>query len=254
MDAKGYLYDLLVHDLRGPLSVVSATASSLLNKMERYGTLTEPQKNCLQRIQRNAKRAQLILNEIVDVGRSEEHVFKEDLFGLDSVVRESLINVLELRDESTTERLQKTENKDDLDTLLGEQGISVEITGKYEKLPFLHDRRKIQLIIENLVSNALKYRRKEMKVSISGEGDLTITVSDDGAGIPKNEQDSIYKRFMQCSNAELPDIQGVGLGLFCVKSLVETMGGAIALTSTEGSGTSFVIKIPPLRKGKGGAR
>jgi signal transduction histidine kinase len=254
MDGKDYLYDLLVHDLRGPLSVVSATAAGLLNKMDRYGILTEPQKNCLQRIQRNTKRAQAILNEILDVGRSEEGVFKEESFTMDSVVRESLLNVMESRDELPTEKLQAAKNSDTLDALLEDLGISIEITGRYEKLPFLHDRRKVQLIIENLLSNAFKYRRKEVQVHVYGEGDVIVTVSDDGAGIPKNELDSVYKRFMQCSNADKPDIQGVGLGLFCVRSLLETMGGEITLTSTEGSGTSFSVKIPPLVKGRGGMR
>jgi two-component system, OmpR family, sensor histidine kinase VicK len=254
MEDKGYLYDLLVHDLRGPLSVVSATTNSLLNKMDRYGLLTEQQKTCLQRIQRNTKRAQIILNEILDVGRSEEHVFKEDGIDLSSVVRECLASVIETRDESLTERLVKAESQDAFAALLDELGVTVEISGKYEKVPFTHDRRKVLLIIENLVSNAFKYRRERMKVSISGETDLTIMVSDDGAGIPKNEQDSVYKRFMQCSNASGQDVQGLGLGLFCVKSLVETMGGAITLTSIEGRGTSFVVRIPPLVQGKGGGR
>jgi signal transduction histidine kinase len=253
MDDKGYLYDLLVHDLRGPLAVVTATTAGLLDKMDRYGSLTEPQKSCLMRIQRNAKRAQVILNEILDVGRSEERMFKEDSFLLDGVVKDSLLNVIESRDEAIIDRLRRAESKAEFASVLDEFGVVVEISGRYERLPFLHDRRKIQLIIENLVSNALKYRRKRMEVSISGDADVIITVTDDGAGIPQKEQDSIYGRFMQCSNANGLDIQGLGLGLFCVKSLVETMNGAIALTSSEGCGTSFVVKIPPLVRGKGGA-
>jgi signal transduction histidine kinase len=250
MDDKGYLYDLLVHDLRSPLSVVSATTAGLLDKMDRYGSLTEQQKNCLYRIQRNTKRAQLILNEILDIGRSEERIFKAETFLLDGVLKDSFLNVLESLDEVLTEKLQRAGNGEDFIALLAGFGISVAITGRYEKSPFFHDRRKIQLIIENLVSNALKYRRKTLSVSISGEDDITITVSDDGAGIPKKEQETVYGRFMQCSNAELSGIQGLGLGLFCVKSLVETMDGAIALTSVEGSGTSFVVKIPPLDRRK----
>ena len=82
MDDKGYLYDLLVHDLRSPLSVVSATTAGLLDKIDRYGSLTEQQKSCLHRIQRNTKRAQLILNEILDIGRSEEQYSRKRLFFL----------------------------------------------------------------------------------------------------------------------------------------------------------------------------
>jgi signal transduction histidine kinase len=247
MDDKDYLYDLLVHDLRGPLSVVATTANSLLSKADRYGALTEAQQVCLQRISRNAKRAQILLNEILDVGRSEAQVFHEEHFYLEGVVRESLINALEVFDEGATERLRKAESGEVLRGVLEQQGISVEITGKYVSAPFFHDRRKIQLIVENLVSNALKYRRKRMNVSISGEGEAVILVSDDGAGIPKKEQELVYGRFMQLGNAGLAEVKGLGLGLFCVKALVKTMGGEILLASQEGCGTSFTVRIPPLK-------
>lgn len=246
MDEKNYLYDLLVHDLRSPLSVVSATTAGLLEKMDRYGSLTEQQKTCLHRIQRNAKKAQSILNEILDVGRSEEHLFKKDTFLFEEVLKDSFLNVIESFDETQAEKLQKAGSKEEFTALLNGFGVFLEISGKYEKAPFFHDRRKIQLILDNLVSNALKYRRKKMVVSVSGDQDVTITVTDDGAGIPKKEQDTVYGRFSQCSNVAQSNVQGLGLGLFCVKSLVETMDGVIALTSTEGSGTSFVVKIPPL--------
>jgi signal transduction histidine kinase len=248
MDEKSYLYDLLVHDLRSPLSVVAATTAGLLEKVDRYGSLTEQQKVCLHRIQRNTKRAQSILNEILDVGRSEEHLFKKDVFLLPEALRDSFLNVIESFDEAQAEKLQKAGTKEEFQTLLNAFGIDVEISGRYAESPFFHDRRKIQLILENLVSNALKYRRKRMSVSILGDRDVTITVSDDGAGIPKQEQSTVYGRFSQCSNAKQSMVKGLGLGLglFCVKSLVETMDGVIALNSTEGNGTSFVVKIPPL--------
>jgi signal transduction histidine kinase len=246
MDDKDYLYDLLVHDLRGPLSVVAVTTSSLLNKAERYGALTDQQKHSLERILRNTKRAQAILNEVLDVGRSQEKIFKAEPFTFFPVLKESLLNVMELVDESSMERLQKAKDEETLKNMASELGVSIEISGPYRKTPFVHDRRKVQLIIENLMSNAMKYRKKSMKVSVSGERDAIITVSDDGAGIPKNEQDVIYGRFAQCSNADQPDMRGLGLGLFCVKALVQAMAGGITLTSIEGSGTNFVVTIPRL--------
>ena len=85
-----------------------------------------------------------------------------------------------------------------------------------------------------------------MEVCIGGERDLLIIVSDDGCGIPKNEQEVMYKRFVQLKHDELRQAQGFGLGLFCVKALVESMGGEIAVTSEEECGTTFSVRISPL--------
>jgi signal transduction histidine kinase len=247
MGHKDYLYDLFVHDLTGPLSVVATTAKSLLCRMEAYGSLTEQQKRSLERIERNSKKAQIILKEILDVSRSEEHLFQKNEFYLQGLVKDALVSVMETMDAGVAERIEKLESPEAARGVLEEHGISVKVTGKYAGAPFFHDRRKVQLILENLMSNALKYRRKRMDVSISGETDLVILVSDDGCGIPENEQEVMYKRFMQLKNDELRQAQGLGLGLFCVKALVETMGGEIAVTSGEGCGTTFTVHISPLQ-------
>ncbi len=247
MGHKDYLYDLLVHDLTGPLSVVATTAKGLLCRMEAYGSLTEQQKRSLERIERNSKKAQVILTEILDVSRSEEHLFQKSEFYLQKLAKDALVSVMETMDAGVAERIEKLESPEAVRGVFEEQGISVKVTGKYAGSPFHHDRRKVQLILENLMSNALKYRRKRMDVSISGETDLVIQVSDDGCGIPKNEQEVMYKRFMQLKHDELREAQGLGLGLFCVKALVETMGGEIAVTSGEECGTTFTVHISPLQ-------
>jgi signal transduction histidine kinase len=248
MDDKTYLYDLLVHDLRGPLSVVAATVGSLLTRMESYGPLTELQQNSLLRIQRNAKKAQTILNEIIDVEKSIENIFVGNTIAFDELVKESIVNAIEFSQGSIDDKIRNANVSDAFKAFLNTFAIDIEISGKYAKNHFYHDKRKIQLIIENLVSNAMKYRRNTLKVKIGGEKDVVITVSDDGAGIPVKEANSIYGRFSQCSNADLPQIKGLGLGLFCVKSLVESMGGTIDLNSCEETGTVFVVQIPPLKK------
>ena len=252
MDQKGYLYDLMVHDLRGPLSVVATTANSLLCRADRYGSLTESQEHCLRRIARNTKRAQFVLEEILDVARSEEQIFQTEYFLFEAVVKESLANALEVTDQRTAERLQSSDDRETVRQILEDVGITVEISGKYGKTPFFHDRRKVALIVENLVSNALKYRCKRMKITITGEEDVMIVVSDDGSGIPEEEQGAVYGRFIQLSNAdgELVRGLGLGLGLYCVKMLVETMGGQIGLTSKTGCGTTFAVQIPLAQESK----
>ncbi len=129
------------------------------------------------------------------------------------MVKESLANALEVTDTRTAERLQSSDDRETVRQILEDVGITVEISGKYGKAPFFHDRRKVALIVENLVSNALKYRCKRIKITISGEGDAMIVVSDDGSGIPEEEQGAVYGRFIQLSNADGALVRGLGLGL-----------------------------------------
>lgn len=246
MDQKDYLYDLLVHDLKNPLSVITATTKGLLAKSDRYGPLSATQEEALRRIARNTKKAQALLSEILDLARSEERLFCKDNFYFYETIKESIINVMEYTDAETSEKLQQIKEPAAEKKVLDQAGITVEISGKYEKKPFYHDKRKIQLILENLISNAMKYRKKNMKITIQGEQNVTVLVTDDGSGIPLDEQDSVFGRFVQLSNATCTPIQGLGLGLYCVKALLDTMGGDISLVSKAGS-TTFTANIPPLQ-------
>ena len=179
------------------------------------------------------------------MARSEEHLFRTEHFLFEGVVKDSLAEAMEPMDADATDKLRKVDGLEEMRRVLEEAGITVEVSGRYEAEPFFHDRRKVGLILENLISNALKFRSKHIKVCISGECEACILVSDDGAGIPQQEQDFLYGRFVQLSNAHVPKVSGTGLGLYCVKALVETMGGDIGLTSKEGCGTTFTVHIPP---------
>jgi len=83
-------------------------------------------------------------------------------------------------------------------------------------------------------------------VSISGEADLLVSVEDDGRGIPHEEREAVFDRFVRLTEGKTPGIPGLGLGLTGVKALVEAMGGEIRLASLQGRGTSFTVRIPPL--------
>jgi CheY-like chemotaxis protein len=97
------------------------------------------------------------------------------------------------------------------------------------------------------MSNAMKYRRKRMAVGISGETDLCVSVEDDGVGIPREEQEIIFERFVRLNDKRYAGVPGLGLGLTGVKALLEAMGGEITLESREGLGSCFTVRIPPLQ-------
>ena len=246
MTDKDYLYDLLVHDLGSPLSVVTTTVANVLSKTERYGNLTDSQRQSLERVLRNGRKAQKLLREILEVARCEEQLFRADYFFLEACVKEALMDVLEGLDSQSLDGIQQATDSQDREEILENRGIKVRISGKYARTAFFHDKGKIEQILKNLMSNALKYRRKEMEVSLGGEEDLFISVSDDGMGIPEEKQGDVYKRFVRLQDNGKEGVPGLGLGLYCVRHLLEAMNGEITFSSREGVGTSFTVRIPSL--------
>jgi signal transduction histidine kinase len=246
MNEKEGLIDLLIHDLRGPLSVVSTSVTNLLNKEDRYGSLTGRQRRTLERIWRNTRKAQTLLQEMLEIFRSEDGLFRKEKFPIGKALRESLLDVLEITDSTVAEKIRGARNKEEFRSILEAHGIFIDIKGKYRKSPFFHDRPKVQQILRNLLSNALKYRQRRVDVSIGGEMDLLVSIEDDGRGIPQEDREAIFDRFVRLKDIKRAGVPGLGLGLTGVKALVEAMEGEITLVSRQGFGTSFTVRIPPL--------
>ncbi len=244
---KVRLFELLIHDLTGPLSVISASATGLLRHSDRNGSLTDPQKSTLDRILRNAQRSQVILHEMVEILRSEEGLFRKESFAVERILKESILEVLEVDSRQAEEKLTREKNMTRFCNMLEPYGIFIGISGKYGRSSFSHDPRKVKQILRNLLSNALKHRRRRVDVVVSGDADLLVSVEDDGPGIPERSQKSIFQRFVRLKNKEHRPVPGLGLGLAGVKALVEAMGGKIAFVSREGVGARFSVNIPPLK-------
>lgn len=109
------------------------------------------------------------------------------------------------------------------------------------------DVTALQRIMSNLVGNALKYSRSGGLVRVtvvSTKKEVTITVADNGIGIPKEEQPHIFEKFFRAKNATQSDVSGTGLGLHVTKALVESLGGRISFRSSPGKGTTFTVRFP----------
>jgi two-component system phosphate regulon sensor histidine kinase PhoR len=246
MEVKERLFDLFIHDLTLPLSVASTSTANLLQKTDQHGPLTDKQKRIVERILRNVHKAQTLLQEMIEIFRSEEGLFQKEAFSIEEPLRESIMDALEITAPQIVEKLCSAKNQEEFQSILTPQGILLEIKGKYSQTPFCHDQKKVQQILRNLITNALKYRREKIVMTISGETDLTVTVEDDGRGIPLEKQETIFERFVRLTDKTQPNVQGLGLGLTGVKTLVEAMGGEITVESQEGLGARFTVRIPPL--------
>lgn len=110
------------------------------------------------------------------------------------------------------------------------------------------DERRLTQVLNNLVSNAIKYSPDGGTVKIVGEvhpGHVTVSVSDEGIGIPSHQRDRIFRKFTRLDNALSRKTEGTGLGLFLTKSIVEAHDGRIWFGDNEtGSGTVFTFSLP----------
>ena len=109
------------------------------------------------------------------------------------------------------------------------------------------DPTRIGQVIDNLVSNALKFTpaggRVDVRAFAHGEG-VRIEVADTGVGIPEDEQELLFERFFRTAQAQSAAVPGAGLGLSIAKAIVEAHGGGISCRSRGGTGTTFVVDLP----------
>lgn len=112
----------------------------------------------------------------------------------------------------------------------------------------IFDDEKITIVLQNLLENAIKFTPPKGKVSFSAqcrEGEIVFSVSDNGIGIPEDEHGKIFRKFSMASNAIMHEGGGgTGLGLYLSKNIVESHGGSINFTSSEGKGSVFYFSIP----------
>jgi CheY-like chemotaxis protein len=246
MKTKERLFDLFIHDLRGPLSIASTSANNLLNKSERYGPLTSQQKRSLGVILRNIRKSQALVQQMVQLLLSEANLFNQKEFSIQEALKDSVLEAMETILPEKAEAFCEMMKDKEFQHALESHGIIVDFTGKYCDSPFCHDPDKFRQILINLISNALKYRRSRVNVSIGGEDDLFVSVEDDGPGIPLGKEEAIFERFFQFNEKKRTEIPGLGLGLIGVKVLVEAMGGEIRFVSLKDTGTCFTIRIPTI--------
>jgi signal transduction histidine kinase len=111
----------------------------------------------------------------------------------------------------------------------------------------LGDRSRLAQVLDNLISNALKFTprlgRVSVRVSVVGN-DALVEIQDTGVGIPAGEQDRLFERFFRSSTATEQAIPGTGLGLTIAKTIVERHEGSISIESAEGAGTTVSVRLP----------
>ncbi len=221
------------HELRTPLTTVKSYAETLLDMIEQ----TEMPASFLN----------TIINETDRMTR-----LVKDLLVLSSLEREDQLNNTEFDISALVRDVVET-----LELVVKDQGhrLSFKLAGPFQGL-FYGDRDRIEQLLYNIISNAIKYTPNGGKITVSAEqrfNSVTIKVKDNGIGIPEKDLGRLFERFYRVDKARSREKGGTGLGLAISKSIVDAHGGTISIASVVNEGTEVTIKlpmIPPEKKDK----
>lgn len=223
---KDQFVGMISHELRTPLSAIIGFLDLLRNDPEQ--PLTEQQVDFVDIIERNAQRLLALVGDLLFTAQVESGRFPITPHHLD------IYTSLRLAAESARPGAER-------------EGVVLALEAPEEPLIILVDGGRIGQALDNLISNAVKFTPKGGRVTVSGrlaDGSVVLSVSDTGIGIPAAEQADLFSRFFRASTATQNAIPGVGLGLNITQAIAVAHGGSISVSSVEGEGTTFELRLP----------
>jgi len=224
----------VAHNLRAPLagmlSILDVVRGGYL------GSLNDEQQEYLRRLDRRSRTMLMLVNELMTLAKSRE---------------EQKAGEIKLTEpEEVARRIRRT-----FQERAAEKNIVFSVTAAPDLPAIRGDLEMVEQILENLVSNAVKYTLADgtvsVKFSLAGSM-IRMEISDSGIGISKSDRSRLFTEFFRSENARAVEKTGTGLGLAIVKEFVDKLGGRILVESEEGMGTIFVVDLPTATFEKGG--
>jgi signal transduction histidine kinase len=213
------------HEFRTPLTTIKGSTDNMLDGIS--GALTDKQRHYLHRIKANTDRLARMINDLLDLSRIE--------------AGQLLIVPVKVSVQQVTHDV--VEN---LQGLAAEKGMTLRLRASPSVVMALADPDRINQIVVNLVTNAIKFTPSggSVEVRVVSDGEFVcVAVQDTGEGIPPEEVDRIFEKFHQVSGTAAAR-RGAGLGLLIAKRLVELQGGRIWVESEPGKGSTFQFTLP----------
>ncbi len=220
---KDTLLSIVAHDFRSPLNQIRG----LVQLIEMEGSLNEAQKGYIQHVRKTTQSAADLITDLLDVSSLEAKAQPVVKTQVDPVV-------------AVGERLKVWEP--------AAQAKEIDLRFDYTPIGLVPmDENYLGRIVDNLVSNAIKFStpRKEVRVAIAREGnELVLHVRDQGPGFSQADQTRLFGKFTKLSARPTAGESSNGLGLAIVKTLVDRLKGTIVLAATSPKGSAFTVRIP----------
>lgn len=214
------------HQLRTPLTAIRWKTQRL--SRESTGPLNEKQAELIRELGESSVRLEELVTSLLNISRLESGrmVVEPEAINVDELVK-SVLQEVEVKTQEKNQKVEYVYNND---------------------LPVINlDTKLIRQVIINLLTNASKYSGRDtiLHINLHREGEEAILViTDQGMGIPKEEQEKVFGKFFRASNISGAEFDGTGLGLYLVKKIMEVSGGRIWFQSEVGKGSTFSIALP----------
>lgn len=224
--ARDIFLSVASHELKTPLTSLLGNAQLLLRRALADGTLPQREQRSVRVIAEQARRLNQLITTLLDHSRIQAGRFSVNRKALDLVAL-----VHQVIDESQTS--------------LSEHTLTLEIPD--EPLIVEGDALRLEQVLQNLISNAVKYSPRGGPILVQVEpqdGWVSIHVVDRGIGIPASSLPHLFEQFYRAPNADAQHISGMGIGLYLTREIVTRHGGTIAVDSIEGQGCTFSVRLP----------
>lgn len=218
-------YSIVSHELRTPLTSIRGSLGLVEGGMT--GELSEETTELVGIARESCDRLIRLINDILDLKKLETGKF--EFHKLECIPAELLGMTV-----SSTQGMAK------------DRDVRLEVGWTTEQ-KIIADTERLNQVLVNLVSNAIKFSPKGGVVELSataGEGMIRFAIRDQGKGIAENLQHKLFKKFQQVDSSDKREQEGTGLGLAICKAIVEQHGGSIGVESAEGQGATFWFKVP----------
>jgi two-component system sensor histidine kinase SenX3 len=211
------------HELKTPIGAVGLLAEALVSASDE----PEQVKRFAKRLTKESERLARITQEIIELSRLQatDALAKAELVDIDQVVAVAI----------------------DQNRVLAEAHKVQLVSGGDAGAEVYGDETLLAVALHNLLSNAIQYSPKSTRVGIgvsNREGVVEIAVTDQGVGIPDEDQDRVFERFFRTDPARSRNTGGSGLGLSIVKHAIQNHGGDVRVWSQPGHGSTFTIRLP----------
>jgi len=227
--AKSEFLAVMSHELRTPLNAIGGYAQLL--ELGIRGPVTEQQRVDLERIMRSQTYLLSLINDVLNFAKIESGHLQVEL---EDVAVDELVN-------GTSDFVRPQ---------LRERDLAFNLSSCPPALRARADREKVQQILLNLLSNALKFTASGGQISLGcreTDGFVEIVVHDTGLGIAPEKLASIFEPFVQVDRRFKREQEGIGLGLAISRELARAMDGDLTVESREGEGSTFVLRLPLAR-------
>lgn len=227
---KDQFLTVAAHELRTPLTTLMGQAQLFQRRAERDGHLSEHDRRTLRVINDQVARLNKLVLDLLDVSRLEMGQL---------AIEQAPLDICELARRVVREMAQTADDR------------GVEIVCPDTPILVNGDELRLEQVLQNLIQNAVKYSPLggRIVVGVDRRGDMaSVSVADEGIGIPSQALPRLFERFYRATNAEEHYISGIGIGLFVVKQIVMLHGGTVAVESSEGKGSTFTVCLPLLER------